>query len=303
MHKLLPLALLALIFRIAYADELLDDFERGESKNLRNGYWYYFADVKDGGNSEILNAEMLSLGNYSAPKPVKEGSDSGYCLKLEYMLGDIMPMVEEEIPGETEHCNFTGIGTDIARAGSVTDIRPAYGVSFRARSHDSIIVFFELVTSNIYDYGYYRNYFWVTDSWQTFSIDFNDTNQFLFPDNDFAYDPEDHQLLLTKIQKMNWQVAACFSCIESWNLPEDIGEYNHTGSGVLYLDDIIILDSSKVRANKYTQMRLKQEPEMSIVFGDLLGRRVVSESFKLAPGIYLTPERKNMKIDYNRYLK
>ncbi len=301
MNRLLPLVLLALIFRITYADELLDDFERGESKNLRNGYWYYFTDVKDGGNSEILNAEMLSLGNYTAPKPVKEGSDSGYCLKLEYMLGDIMPSVEQEIPGKTKHCNFTGVGTDLARPGSVTDIRPAYGVSFRARSHDSIIVFFELVTSNIYDYGYYRKYFWVTDSWQTFSIDFNDTNQFMFPDN--SYDPEDHQLLLTKIQKMNWQVTACFYCINSWNLSEEVDEYYHGGSGFLYLDDIIILDSSKVGSNKYTQMRLKKEPDISIEIGDLLGRRVVSESFKMAPGIYLTPERKNLKIRYNWYSK
>ncbi len=292
MHTHLPFLLLALFFSISFADELIDDFERGESKNLRGGYWYYFSDVKDGGNSEILNAEMLSLGNYSAPKPVKEGSDSGYCIKLEYQLGDEKPKIEYD---ETEHCNFTAIGTDIAKPGSISDINHAYGISFRARSEDSVVVFFELVTSNIYDYGYYRKYFWITDSWQTYRVDFNDTNQFMLPDN-FAYNPEDHQLMLTKVQKMNWQVAACFLDIESWNLSGDIREYNQARNGAIYLDDIILLDSSTVGTAVPVNRRLRIEPDRSKVIEDLLGRKVFSESLRIAPGIYLTSDKKSMKL-------
>lgn len=296
MRNLLPLVLLALFFSLSFADELIDDFERGESRNLRGGSWFYFSDVKDGGDSEILNTEMLSLGNYSAPKPVKGGSDSGYCLKLEYVLGDRMPEVFDEFFGGTEHCPFTGLGTDIARNGSVADISSAYGISFKARSSDSIIVFFELVTANIYDYGYYRAYFWVTSEWQTFRVDFNDTAQFKLPEWD-AYIYSGIPLMLSKAQKMNWQVASCFKDISYETTFYDLEGYSTSDSGSLYLDDILLLDSSTVKINCVQLRPDNRRLYTSDIAGDLLGRRMKSLNIlDQVSGVYIIENRKLLKI-------
>lgn len=296
MRNLLPLVLLALFFSLSFADELIDDFERGESKNLLGGYWYYFSDVKDGGNSEILNAEMLSQGNYSSPKPVKEESDSGYCLELKYVLGDQMPVVIDEFHGETEHCCFTGMGTDIARQGSVTDISCAYGISFKARSNDSIIVVFELVTANIYDYGYYRAYFWVTNNWQTFKVDFNDTTQFKVPDLD-AYMVSGNPLILSKVQKMNWQVASCFNGISYKTTFYELESYSASSSGSLYLDDILLLDSSTVKINCVKIRPDNPWLNKSGIGGDLLGRKMKSLNIiDQVSGVYIIKNRKLLKL-------
>jgi hypothetical protein len=294
MNKHLPVVLLTLFFTMPCADELIDDFERGESKNLRGGYWYYFSDVKDGGNSEILNAEMLSLGNYSAPRPVKEGSDSGYCLELKYVLGDQMPEVLEEKLGVTEHCSFTGLGTDIARNGGVADISSAYGIRFKAHCRDSIIIIFELVTANIYDYKYYRAYFRVTSEWQIFQVNFNDSEQFNVPDWHGRYDHV--PLMLSKVQKMNWHVASCFNNISS-NSTIDLHGYSTSDSGSFYLDDIWLLDSSTVNIN-HTRPRPDNWLHSSVVAGDLMGRRIKNLNIlDQISGIYIIKNRKLLKLN------
>ena len=293
------LTFITLAISIGFADELIDDFGTGGAKNKRNYDWYYFSDVKDGGNSNILNAEELPNGSYSNFKPVKEGSDSGYCAKLEYVLGDILPTVNSDYD-ITEHCNFVAIGTDIARPGGITDIGPAYGISFRARSLDSIVVFFELVTSNIYDYGYYRAYFWITDTWQTFKVDFNNPDQFMIPQN-VSYDINTHPLMLSKVQKINWQVAKCFTGIDLYPyLKLDAPYYDYqspSDSGCLYLDDIILLDSTTVAVNYIPILHPKRTCPI-VVPGDLLGRRVSVSGFtKIASGMYVKPDLNNSNIN------
>jgi hypothetical protein len=291
MYKIVVTMMALSVLRLLYADQLLDDFEHEGTKNLRNGVWYYFSDAKDEGNSKILNAENLPNGSYSAFEPVKEGADSGYCAKLDYVLGNVEPEVEA---GSTNHCNFTALGTDIARQGGFVDIRPAYGVSFKARSRDSILIFVELVTSNIYDYAYYRAYFWVTKTWKTFSIDFNDSNQFRRPDYYTEVSSSiDYPLMLSKVQKINWQVPRCFQGFAT--RPLEVSKYCHCHSdtGSFFLDDIILLDSTTV-AVKYQPAIVKKRVQSEYMSSDLLGRRLLlSESIKAATGKFVFTKSTN----------
>lgn len=301
MHKLVFFLFIMLATSISYPDELIDDFENGKSRNCFNGEWFYFSDVKDGGNSEILNAELLSGGRYSTFIPANDSMTSGYCAKLEYWMGDVEPLFDPQ-DGSTQYCNFVAIGTDIARPGGTFDLGPAYGVSFKARSRDSIIIFFELVTSNIYDYAYYRAYFMVTDKWQTFRVNFYDDNQFMIPLNKDAYDIDEHPLMLSKVQKMNWQVAHCFAGVE--DLPGVVfNQYfnGHSDTGYLYLDDIVLLDSSTVMTGHPTVRSIKKYDTQRMV-SNLMGRRM-SESnlLNLAPGLYLMPEKKKLNIHTGIY--
>jgi hypothetical protein len=269
-HHLFLFMTLLLSF-ISYADELIDDFESGGNINRFNQCWYYFSDVKSRGTSCILNSEVLPNGSYSSLVPVREGPDSGYCAKLEYLLGDTLDV--------RESYNFIGIGTDIARAGGIADISSAYGVSFRARSINPAVIIFEIVTSNIYDDGYFcDDYLDITNEWKTFTIYFDKLQQPLW-----ARMKAD--LLLSKVQKMNWKVA-------SYSEYEENAE-----NGCIYLDDVVLLGTTTVSVNYALKHEIKRNGAVNIA-GNLLGRQVsVSEHFNRASGIYVMPYRKNLNLN------
>jgi hypothetical protein len=267
-HRLLFIALLAI--SIPFADELIDDFECGVNKNRFDHYWYYFSDVKDGGKSLILNAEILSNGSYSSLEPVKEGQDSGYCVKLEYLLGDTFK--------DKESYNFTGIGTDIAREGGTADIQPAYGVSFKARGTCQTSFIFELVTSNIYDNGYFCSEICdITNEWKTFTINFDVLEQPPWA--------KETDLLLSKVQKMNWKVTRYR------------GEHQYLKDGCIYLDDIVLLNNAAGTRKLTLKQEIKNTGNMNIM-GDLLGRRIkIFDHANQASGIYVMPNRKNLNLN------
>ncbi len=257
---------------MAFTDVLIDDFEGGSTRNLLGWDWYYFTDVKDDGNSRILNAELLPKGNYTAFRPDTQGYESDFCAKIEYVLGDTQPITLNSWgPDAESYCNFVGIGTDLARPGGITDLRTATGVSFRARSSDSIIIFFELVTSTIYDFGYYRSYFLVTDVWQQYTVEFSNTSLFMFPKNEYTI--EEHPLDLDRVQKMNWEVPRCFMSIDGPWWVEDY--YCFSDSGCLYIDDVkLIRPATPVTGG--CPVPQKTVPFKMTTAGDLLGRRFPS---------------------------
>lgn len=287
---------------LAPADELLDDFEQGKTQNNWGGSWFYFSDVKDSGNSEILNATLLNNGSYSSLIPDTGGYNSSNCAKMEFILGEKAPQIDNYIPTT----NFVGIGTDLKPKSGIADIHTAKGIKFKARASQDMVIFMELVTSTIYDYDYYRTYFIVTPSWSEFSVDFNDTNVFFphrFCSSNYGNDEEfrkNHPLNLNKVIKVNWQVLGdndanyCLgthpqSLSESWD--------SNPKSNCLYLDDIFIIGISptSITIPDYSISHSKNVPQFITSSGDLLGRRVDLINFsKKSAGIYFLNTEKTL---------
>lgn len=262
---------------ISFADELIDDFENGGTKNKRNHDWYYFSDVKDDGNSIIYNAQELPNGSYSAFTPVIEGFDSGYCAKLSYLLGDTTPDYPTMEGHREKNLNFVGIGTDIARPGDIADISSATGISFKAKSNDTLSSFvFEIVTSDIYDYGYYCLHIDITKEWKTYAINFED----LGLPGTWANEVD---LNLSKVTKFNWKMMG-------WR------EFT-SDSCNLYLDDIVLLGMNPPVAIKYNLKNNIEKNRSADIIGNLMGRKLgVSDFSNKASGIYVQPQGKTFRI-------
>jgi hypothetical protein len=191
---------------VSFGDVLVDDFEGGTSQNKLGWHWYYFSDVKDGGNSKILNATQQSDGSYSRFSGDTLGYNSSLCGKLEFSLGDSSPMVN--FSKVWTYSNFAGVGTDVARPGFTTDLSGALGIRFMARADDSLALCCELVTSTIYDNGYYHGFFHITSEWKQYTVIFADTGEFVQPrhaQGEGSIWPEIRTLDLSKAQKINWK--------------------------------------------------------------------------------------------------
>lgn len=310
MKKLILITIFTLFITLPVsADELLDDFEQGKTQNNWGGSWFYFSDVKDSGNSEILNATLLNNGNYSLFIPDTGGCKSGNCAKMEFILGDKAPHTNIGNGGPTT--NYVGIGTDLKPKSGTADIHTAKGITFKARATHDMVIFVELVTSTIYDYAYYRTYFYVNTFWSEFSVDFFDTTVF-FPQRFCSSSMNDeflnnHPLDLSKVIKIIWQVPGdndsryCFgehpqSLSESW--------YYNPKSNSLYIDDICITGITSTSINKpvYSITHSKNVPQFTTSYGDLLGRRVTFDDiFKRGTGMYiLTSETSKNKLHFKR---
>lgn len=139
MKKFLVLCFsLFIMFSIIYAEDegfLLDDFTDGNDRNKLDLYWFYYSDVNDSGNSQILNAEYLGNGAYSRVEPVLIDSQSmDYCAKLEFQIGDLFPCQKEgrgkcgdRYEGAPQ---FVGIGTDLSLTKDGIDISEFDSISF-----------------------------------------------------------------------------------------------------------------------------------------------------------------------------
>jgi hypothetical protein len=242
--------------------ELLDDFKDGDRKNERDLEWFEFVDTVDGGNSEILDFTTSF-----------KDSDSNRYARFSFILGDKLASGDKDYVS-----NYVGIGTDIASPEErVKDLTGAVGVRFRARSNDSLVIFFEVVTSSVDDNLYHRSYFIIDSCWRTFTVDFNDTTTFRIPFDLLYYgDSIATPLDYRNIRKFNWQIADLKWLSNSNNLPEEI-EWVESSAGdtcVLCIDDVCILWKIPVKIQLMDQVKRPKSLlyEESVREYDLLGR-------------------------------
>jgi hypothetical protein len=266
------------LFSICFSDELIDDFERGITQNYRNLDWYYFSDVKDGGNSVIMNTVQLSNGSYSKFFPGEDKTTNKKCAVVKYLIGHKKPS-----NGNNIYNNFVGIGTDMASPGHIVDLSSASGFSFQARSEMRTQLSFEIVTGNIYDYNYYCKYFEIEKTWNTFTVLFNDKSLEQRNSNDYAI------LDLSKVQKINWIFQ-----IGSY---DDNNEYGNSDNGTVYIDDVKLLGNIQVNTTLIPQKHFsgKEQNNTKIYISDLLGRKVGFESYIPTPGCFLNVTLKTKK--------
>lgn len=223
--------------------ELLDDFKDGNRKNERDLEWFEFVDTVNGGNSEILD---FTTGFIDL--------DGNRYARFSFILGDKFSSGDKDYVS-----NYVGIGTDIASPEElVTDLTGSMGVRFRARSNDSLVIFFEVVTSSVDDNLYHRSYFNIDSCWKTFTVDFNETTNFRIPFdlssyNDSIATPLDYR----NIRKFNWQIADLRWLSISNDLPEEI-EWVGSCAGdtcVLCIDDVCILWKNPVKLQLMDQVK------------------------------------------------
>jgi hypothetical protein len=269
------------MFSVLFSDELIDDFERGITQNYRNLDWYYFSDVKDGGNSVIMNTEQLSNGSYSKFFPGEDKTTNKKCAVVKYLIGYKQP-----INGSDIYSNFVGIGTDLASPGHIVDISSASGFSFQARSEMRTQLSFEIVTGNIYNYNYYCKYFEVEKTWKTFTVLFTDKS--LEPRN---FNWNDHVILdLSKVQKINWifQIGSC----------SDSNGYKGSDSGTVYIDNVKLLGNIHVNTTLIPQVIFsgKEQNNTEIYMSDLSGRKIGIENYIPTPGCFVNATLKTKKV-------
>jgi hypothetical protein len=257
-----------------YADKLLDDFEAGGSRNAFNGEWFYFSDVKDEGNSTILNSTLLPNGDYSVFRPDTGGYASGSCAKLAFVLGDTSPLMENC------HSNFVGIGTDLAIPGRTIDLRRFDGIRFYARGTNGVTICCELITSTVLDYAYHQSYFVLTDTWQPCTLKFSGFKQREAVSKKW---PQKVALDLSKMQKITWKI---FDDITGYYGDDEQCQ----ASGTLEMDNICLTgadDYPVANRNSRTAMRFSQAPETGgFHFVNLAGRSV-SGKYDSPPGVYI----------------
>ena len=157
---------------------VFDDLEAGTNQNKFLGYWYFYTDIDDGGNSVVNNAtvsgaELLFDGSYGEGR---EGS--AHSAILDYTFGTTEP----SCGGTCTFGNFAGIGSEFIPAGSVLDMTTATTLQFWMKgSAADMTVRVEVATKDIIDFGYYRIEAAVGTGWQQYTIDFADFISFTQP--------------------------------------------------------------------------------------------------------------------------
>jgi|GEM_PF-3022536 len=268
------LVIMLIVFTSISANSLLEDFEDGNAKNSLGQEWFYFSDVKDKGNSKILNSVLLPDGSYEKFSPGTPGFSSGYCGRVDFILGDTSP--------ELHNCtvNFIGIGTDIAVPGHTFDMRNSRGISFYARGTSGLTLSCEFVTSNVLHYSYPRVYVELSKDWQCYTVHFSDSG--LSTENSlYLYNEID----LTKIQKITWKV---FDNVTGFNDSESAIQQ----SGFYEIDNLFIIDdntgiSQKKVLNNMQRQVSPTEPAAVRYTVNLTGRSISPINQILPAGVYL----------------
>ncbi len=195
---------------------VLDDFEGGTNQNKFLGYWYFYTDSDDGGNSVINNAvengtELVFEGSYPGGY-----NGSNYAGVIDYEFGTIEP----SCGGTCTYGNMVGAGSNFAAEGETLDLSTATKITVWMKASAPMQVRVEVPTTDILDFAYYRMTADVSTEWTQITVDFTDFITFAQPSwgDEVDFNP-------AVAEKIQFQISA---------------EDENPDAGVLYIDDIEI---------------------------------------------------------------
>lgn len=144
---------------------LLSDFESGAGQNALSGFWFYFTDIGNEGNSKITTADSIS-GYWDATSVGEGFGGSTYSGRMGFQFGDKRPTC-----GLT--CTFdpeVTLATDLRSGDSVQNLTGATHVNFAAKAQTPVKVTFLVLTAGIKDFSHYRQVIDIGTEWKEYSV-------------------------------------------------------------------------------------------------------------------------------------
>lgn len=275
--SLLALACLALAAAAQDKKFVLADFEAGGPTNNLFGYWFYYNDAANQGNSRITTCDTISGGfDTTSIGPGRNGSVGAG--RMGFVFGDKMPVCGDSCAYDPE----VGFGTDLRSTDSTADLSGATYINFWARSNHPLTVLFTVTLLPVKDYAHYRQTITTGPEWKQYSIALKKSPQFSQPTwgKPVAWDPR-------QITTINWVVTKAFN--------------KALASDTLMVDDIEVMEwdpfATSIRAARAPGarglrvsrgaegLRLLLPEDMRgrdgvVRVGDLMGREVARAPFR-----------------------
>lgn len=176
---------------------LLSDFESGAGQNSLSGFWFYFTDIGNEGNSRITTADTVT--GYWDSTSVGEGfGGSTFSGRMGFQFGDKRPTC-----GAT--CTFdpeVTLATDLRSGDSVQNLTGATHVNFAAKAKTPVKVTFLVLTAGIKDFSHYRQVIDIGTEWKEYSVVLKSSPTFAQPSWGVRvpFDP-------SQVTHFHWQVS------------------------------------------------------------------------------------------------
>lgn len=194
---------------------MISDFENQSATNNLGGYWYFYDDNTDSGESVLTTVDSITkFWDTTTFAAGAEGSASA--VKLGFILG-----TKEPVCGE--NCSYpplVGMGTDLKTGGQM-DLTGATSISFWAKGDAAMQVGFAVGTADVKDNGNYSKLIAVTTAWKKFTV---------------ALPPA------AGLEQPGWATQVEFDPAKATSLGWAISKGDNPGlkNGALYLDNVVI---------------------------------------------------------------
>ncbi|MEM4368447.1 MAG: CIA30 family protein [Candidatus Anstonellales archaeon] len=167
MKKLIA-AICSMAVAVALHSAVLDNFEDGDNGNWWGGFWYTFDDSENGGDSVVNPLPDAKGGIGFIPSDVTDQTNNFYAGRMWGTLGSGYQYA------------FVGMGTNLGQSGSLpapVNISGYTGVRFKVKGNNKTYQF-KIVDPNqaTRNYKVYLKTFTAGSSWQTITVNFNDTD-------------------------------------------------------------------------------------------------------------------------------
>jgi hypothetical protein len=176
-------------------DFLLNDFESGGSTNNLFGYWFYYNDAPNKGNSRILTCDSVSGAFDSSSLSLPGYGGSAAAGRMGWAFGDKNPSCGDSCSYDPE----VGFGTDLRSGDSVANLTGATAITFWAKANKAVKILFVINLNTVKDYSNYRQTLDVGTDWRLFTVNLKASAAFAQPTwgKPVAWDP-------TQVTTINW---------------------------------------------------------------------------------------------------
>ncbi len=160
--------ILLVVMSFSLQAAVLDNFEDGDNGNWWGGYWYTFDDSSNNGNSVVNPIPDAKGGIGFIPSDVTDQPNNNFAGRMWGQLGSGYQYA------------FVGMGTNLGQSGSnpaPVNISAYTGVRFKAKGSGTYQ--FKLVdpaAETTRNFKVYLKTFTVSSSWQTVTVNFNETD-------------------------------------------------------------------------------------------------------------------------------
>lgn len=256
---------------------VLADFENPGPTNNLFGYWFFYTDATNQGNSKVTTCDSIAGAfDSSSIGPGRNGTVGAG--RMGFELGDKLPSCGATCTYDQE----VGFGTDLRSTDSVADLSGATYINFWAKSNKTLNVLFVVTLLPVKDYAHYRQTLSVGPEWKQYSIALKASPQLAQPTWGKVV-PWDSKQITT----INWVVTKAFN--------------KSTTSDTLLVDDIEVMEwdpfATSIRAarapgarglkvSRHAEgLRLSLPEDLrgrdgAVRVGDLMGREVARALFR-----------------------
>ncbi|MBD3242646.1 MAG: hypothetical protein GF331_18795 [Chitinivibrionales bacterium] len=243
------------VFAATGDSAIIADLENGTNENNFQAYWYLYDDCNDGGTSSIVNAADINSticgdGKYEFLPTAGEGNSlgtPGYAAKVVYEFGANEP----SCGAGCTYGQMVGIGTQLAKEGSVYDLTGATTITYWAKASAAMTVRVEVCQTSVLNFAYHYTTHEISTSWEQHTIILQEGLGVDQP----GWNTEPVDFDLSKIEKLQWQMSADEGC---------------PTSGTVWIDDIVVHGIEWVSPDLIDAGQMRTAGSASSIDGEML---------------------------------